>query len=73
MKYCIGCKHLYFQPKEYVQGSSWTGAYVDEEAAMFCSKGYWSQFLPTEPGDVGIDFERAMETAQNCTDYTERS
>ena len=71
MKYCIGCKYLDLTPREEgCQGSTWTGIYGDEEAAMFCTKGHWRNEIG--PYANLIDFQRAMEKAEICSDFEER-
>lgn len=72
MKYCIGCKHLNLSPREpSAQGSELTGTYGGEEAAMFCAKGYWKE----EMGEDATleNFQRAMEKADTCLDFSERA
>ena len=71
MKYCIGCVHLYFKGKEMGCGSEWTGSWTAEDAAIACEKGHWS--VSVEDGyRLGFDFEKAMETADTCSDFKER-
>jgi hypothetical protein len=70
MKYCIGCVHLYFEPKVMGYGSTMTGSWTREEAALSCSRGHWREHL--QDGPLPIDLERAMETAETCADFSER-
>lgn len=70
MKYCIGCKHLCYQPKVMGYGSEWTGSWTREDAAIACGKGHWETHV-TE-GPFGFDFAKAMETAETCPDFEER-
>lgn len=70
-RYCIGCKHLRYDDKEMGYGGTMTGSWTYEDASISCGKGHWKRYL-TE-GPVGFDFEKAMEHAQSCQDYEERS
>jgi len=71
MKYCIGCKYLHYdEPGPGCQGSTLTGTYGDEEAALACKKGYWrEEFGRWATVDT---FATAMMKAETCVDYEER-
>lgn len=71
MKFCIGCKHLFYQPEEPgFMGSSWTGWTPGEPAEFACRQGHWLEKLN---GDFTQEkFQSAMESAQTCPDYFER-
>lgn len=69
-RYCIGCVHLSYEGKQTGCGSTYTGEWTMEEASMRCGKGYWKHYLSV--GEVGFDFEKAMEHAGTCCDYQER-
>jgi hypothetical protein len=72
MKYCIGCVHLDLTPRDPGRmGSTWTGVYGDEEAATFCKKDHWRVEMGTDA--TLEDFQRAMEKAETCPDFEERS
>jgi hypothetical protein len=71
MKYCIGCIHLRYDDKEMAAGSSWTGAWTDQEAAISCGKKHWQMYLREGPIG-GFDMENAMRHAATCNDYEER-
>jgi hypothetical protein len=70
VRYCIGCVHLKFDDKEMSSGSTMTGSWTREEAAVACAKWHWKYHL-TE-GPMGFDFESAMEHAHTCADFQER-
>jgi hypothetical protein len=72
MKYCIGCTHLDLTPRyPGAMGSTWTGIYGDEEAAMFCYKGYWRNEMDAR---ANLEtFRQCMEKAQTCADFEERT
>lgn len=71
MKYCIGCTHLYYTPgNEGYHYSSWTHS-DGTPAEMSCRKGHWQDVL--QEGFTQEKFQKAMESAETCDDYTERS
>lgn len=71
MKYCIGCKWLkYEEPVASSQGSSWTGSYGAEDAAMSCRRGHWQVLFNKE--STRDTFRIAMESAATCEDFDER-
>lgn len=70
MKYCIGCKHLNFYPRVPGDWTEATGTYGANEAEMFCSKGYWREEMGPEA--TLENFQRAMEKADTCPEFSER-
>jgi hypothetical protein len=72
MRYCIGCQHLYYtEPDPGSVGSTWTGRYGEEDAALFCRRGHWRHDF--DRGASVETFERCMEKANTCPDYEERN
>lgn len=72
MKYCIGCVHLVYQPKETAGGSEETGSWTVEPAGMFCQQGHWKEAFPRSEGPLQSEFAAAMEKAETCPDFCER-
>ena len=69
-RYCIGCIHFYLRPQDPGRmGSEWTGRYGEENAALLCKRGHWSEEL--QPGQE-IAFGENMTRAKNCPDFEER-
>lgn len=72
MKYCIGCEHWSFEsasdPYHYSTLTSSDGT----PASMSCAKGHW-RYLELEESFKQSDLEKAMETAESCPDFSERS
>lgn len=69
-KYCIGCKHLYYEPpKAGWAYSSWT--YDPAQPAEFaCQRNHWRERLSED--FTQEKFQAAMEMAETCEDYSER-
>lgn len=70
MKYCIGCVHLRYEPARdgyHYSELTWDSG---EPAEFACRKGHWK----AELGETFTQekFQRAMETAETCADFTER-
>lgn len=70
-RYCIGCAHLKYDSKQMRGGSSRTGIWTAEDAALSCTKKHWHMYI-TEGPVGGLDLERAMEHAATCHDFVER-
>ncbi len=71
MKYCIGCIHLNFRPRENPWGwTEETGTLGGEDAQFACSKGYWAEDIVD--GTNLVDIQKAMERAESCGDFVER-
>jgi hypothetical protein len=70
VRYCIGCVHLYLQPKfDGYMGTEWTGRYGEEDPALLCNQGHWRE----EMNKKKIAFGANMTRARTCEDYEERS
>lgn len=70
MKYCIGCRHLYFEPGSRARNYSERTFENDEPAELSCRNGHWRAQL--SDGFTQEKFEKAMESAEKCADYSDR-
>ena len=73
MKYCIGCVHLNLFPHEpgYSYSTYTQESYVD--AKMACAKHHWEVAFSEYSSNLREEFEKAMEKAETCKDFEERS
>jgi len=70
-KYCIGCKHLrYDEPEPGQEGSTQTGTWGAEDAALACQLGHWRHEF--DRCSTRETFASTMMKAQTCPDYEER-
>jgi hypothetical protein len=72
MKYCIGCEHWSFQEASDPYRYSTLTYSNGTPASMSCQKGHWN-YLEMKEGFTQSDFEQAMEKAEKCPDFQERS
>jgi hypothetical protein len=54
-------------------GSTLTGSWTVDDAALACNKDHWRQYLSEDEKRWQFDLEAAMETAEICRDFEERS
>lgn len=71
MKYCIGCVYLRFDAGSPGYDTECTSGIGAEAASIACNKGHWQEYL--YDGDGLFAFEEAMQRANTCPDYEERS
>lgn len=71
MKYCIGCIHWHFSHGEHEPDYSTRTGGWDTPAHLSCKKGHWGDLDLDEVSQP--DIERAMEKAETCPDFSERS
>jgi hypothetical protein len=70
VKYCIGCKNLYYGEPDPGEYSETSGIMFDEAAKLACRRGHWVHEFTSWARIES--FERAMEKASGCPDYEER-
>lgn len=63
-RYCVGCKHWYFD-----RGWAGTDETGGTEWSSGCALNRWQ--VSGQSGREG-DYERALETAETCTEFSER-
>ena len=71
MKYCIGCVHLDFNNADPGWSTECTAGIDKRDAEFACGKGHWRRDVNEYEGLNPI--EKAMQQAETCPDYTERS
>lgn len=71
MKYCIGCALLNYQGGQ--PGREYSEHTYDPsiDPSFACAKGHWAQQLDEDTGIT--DIEQAMQMAETCPDFVERT